>query len=155
VAGPVVLHRVIDQAVAFCEHVLLAAGVRIERHYDDNVHAVGAVSEQLVQVFVNLLTNASQAAPSEGGCVTVSTRMDTARGVLVEVADNGTGIAPEHLQHVFVPFFTTKGDRHGTGLGLSIVKSIVESHGGTIRVESETGKGTTFIIELPVWAPPA
>jgi signal transduction histidine kinase len=155
VAGPVVLHRVIDQAVAFCEHVLLAAGVRIERHYDESVHAVGAVSEQLVQVFVNLLTNASQAAPTEGGYVIVSTRMDAARGVLVEVSDNGTGIAPEHLQHVFVPFFTTKGDRHGTGLGLSIVKSIVESHGGTIRVESEPGKGTTFVIELPVWAAPA
>jgi signal transduction histidine kinase len=165
VAGPVVLHRVIDQAVAFCEHVLLAAGVRIERYYDEDVHTVGAVSEQLVQVFVNLLTNATQAAPADGGCVTVTTRLDAPPGsgeagdlpsprVLVEVADNGTGIAPEHLQHVFVPFFTTKGDKHGTGLGLSIVKSIVESHGGAIRVESGLGKGTTFIIELPVGQSP-
>jgi signal transduction histidine kinase len=112
----------------------------------------------LVQVFVNLLTNASQAAPAEGGCILVTTRADLGAKpsprVQVEVSDNGTGIAPEHLQHVFVPFFTTKGDRHGTGLGLSIVKSIVESHGGAIRVESELGKGTTFIIDLPVWTKP-
>ena len=152
--GPVVLHRVIDQAVAFCEHVLSASGVHIERSYGEEVLTVGAVSEQLVQVFVNLLTNASQAAPAEGGYVTVRTSApDSSPRVLVEVEDNGTGIAPEHLQHVFVPFFTTKGDNHGTGLGLSIVKSIVESHGGQIRVESEPGRGTRFLIDLPAWRP--
>ncbi len=152
--GPVVLHRVIDQALAFCEHVLSAAGVRVERCYGEEVLAVSAVGEQLVQVFVNLLTNASQAAPAEGGQVTVRTSVErSAPRVLVEVADNGTGIAPEHLRHIFVPFFTTKGHKNGTGLGLSIVKSIVESHGGEIRVESEQGKGTRFFIALPVWRP--
>jgi two-component system NtrC family sensor kinase len=154
VVGSVALHRVIDQAVAFCEHVLSAAGVRIERNYGDEMPPVSAVSEQLVQVFVNLLTNASQAAPTDGGQVVVRTFVDgqTPR-VVVEVEDNGTGIAPEHLQHVFVPFFTTKGDKNGTGLGLSIVKSILESQGGEIRVESEVGKGTRFFIELPLWRP--
>ncbi len=152
--GPVVLHRVIDQAVAFCEHVLSASGVRIERSYGEGVLTVSAVSEQLVQVFVNLLTNASQAAPSEGGSVVVTTSVHGSEPrVTVEVQDNGTGIAPEHLQHVFVPFFTTKGDKNGTGLGLSIVKSILESQDGQIRVESEVGKGTRFFIDLPVWRP--
>jgi len=67
---------------------------------------------------------------------------------VVLVADNGAGIAAEHLPHVFVPFFTTKRDRNGTGLGLSIVKSIVESHDGSIRVTSELGKGTEFVIDF-------
>jgi signal transduction histidine kinase len=154
ILGPVVIHRVIDQAVAFCEHVLSAAGVTVERSFSEGVLSVSAVSEQLVQVFVNLLTNASQAAPAGGGSVVVSTSLQASLSrVLVVVEDNGTGIAPEHLQHVFVPFFTTKGDRNGTGLGLSIVKSIIERHGGEIRVESELGKGTRFLIDLPAWRP--
>jgi signal transduction histidine kinase len=153
VAGPVVLHAVIDQAIAFCEHVLAASSMRLERDYGVDVLTVRGVSEHLVQVFVNLVTNASQAAPKSGGCLTVSTSLVAAsRRVRVTVEDNGTGIAPEHLGQVFVPFFTTKGDRHGTGLGLSIVKSIVESHNGEIGVESEPGKGTRFVLELPVWS---
>jgi signal transduction histidine kinase len=153
VVGPVVLHTVIDQAIAFCEHVLAASSMRLERHYGVDVLAVRGVSEHLVQVFVNLFTNASQAAPKNGGCLTVGTSLDAAsRRVRVTVEDNGTGIAPEHLAQVFVPFFTTKGDRHGTGLGLSIVKRIVESHNGEIGVESEPGKGTRFLVELPAWS---
>ncbi len=154
-AGPVVLHTVIDQAIAFCEHVLSSAGVRVERRYGTNVLAVRAVGEQITQVFVNLLTNASQAAPARDACVCVTTglaEVDGGRRALILVEDNGSGIAPEHLPHVFVPFFTTKGDRQGTGLGLSIVKSIVESHGGAIRVESKVGRGTRFSIELPIWS---
>jgi two-component system NtrC family sensor kinase len=153
-AGPVVLHSVIDQAVAFCEHVLSSAGVHVERRFGANVLTVRGVGEQVVQVFVNLLTNASQAAPARGGCVVVTTAIAEVEGIrraLIFVEDNGSGIAPEHLPHVFVPFFTTKGDRHGTGLGLSIVRSILESHGGSIRVESELGRGTRFVVELPVW----
>jgi signal transduction histidine kinase len=153
VAGPVVLHAIIDQAVAFCEHVLAASSMRLERRYGDDVLAVRGVGEHLVQVFVNLFTNASQAAPATDGLVTVATSFAAAsRRVRVVVEDNGTGIAAEHLGRVFVPFFTTKGDRHGTGLGLSIVKSIVENHDGEIAVESEPGKGARFVVELPTWS---
>jgi signal transduction histidine kinase len=148
--APVVLHSVIDQAVAFCEHVLAGAGARVERRYGPDVLTVRGVSEQLVQVFVNLLTNAAQAAPEQGGVVVVETSLDAAeRRIVVAVEDNGTGIAPEHLPQVFAPFFTTKREGHGTGLGLSIVKSIVESHDGEIRVDSRHGQGTRFIIALP------
>jgi signal transduction histidine kinase len=153
VTGPVVLHDVIDQAVAFCEHVLAAAGVRVDKHYVADVLTVRGVSEQLVQVFVNLLTNASQAAATQGGQVVVTTLVDAgSRRVRVVVEDNGSGIALEHLSQVFVPFFTTKGDRHGTGLGLSIVKSILEAHDGEIHAESEPGRGARFVLELPVWS---
>ncbi len=152
--GPVILHSVIDRAVAFCEHVLSAAGMRVERTYGPDVLTVRAVSEQLVQVFVNLITNACQAAPASEGRLVVATSCATddrgVRSVVVMIEDNGTGIASEHVAHVFAPFFTTKGDKNGTGLGLSIVKSIVEGHGGAIRVESQLGLGTRFILELPL-----
>ena len=154
VAGPVVLHGVIDQAIAFCEHVLSATGVRVERRYGSDVLTVRAVGEQLVQVFVNLLTNASQAAPARDGCVVVTTevgdREDGTKRVTIVVADNGGGIAADHLPHVFVPFFTTRRERQGTGLGLSIVKNVLEGHDGSVRVESELGRGTRFIIDLPI-----
>jgi two-component system NtrC family sensor kinase len=151
--GPVVLHSVIDRAIAFCEHVLSASGMRVDRAYGADVLMVRAVSEQLVQVFVNLITNACQAAPPSDGRLVVETRCLIGdlglRTVVVAIEDNGTGIAGEHVGHVFAPFFTTKGDKNGTGLGLSIVKSIVEAHGGGIRVESQLGTGTRFILELP------
>jgi two-component system, NtrC family, sensor kinase len=154
VAGPVVLHEVIDQAIAFCEHVLTAAAVRVDRRYGAGVLTVRAVSEQLVQVFVNLLTNASHAAPAHGGRVVVTTALvqptDGVEQASIVVEDNGSGIEPEHLPQVFVPFFTTKRHMQGTGLGLSIVKSILESHDGAIHVDSERGRGTRFVIRLPV-----
>jgi two-component system NtrC family sensor kinase len=151
----VAVNGVIDRALAFCEHVLAGAGMRVERNYGPDTLAVLAVSEQLVQVFVNLITNACQAAPASEGRLLVTTAFqagadDGTGRAFIFVEDNGSGIASEHLQHVFVPFFTTKGESNGTGLGLSIVKSIVQSHEGDIRVESQRGVGTRFIIELPV-----
>lgn len=147
----IVLHDTIDQAIAFCEHVLAASTVRVERRYGQEVRTVHGVTEQLVQVFINLLTNACQAAPDRDGRVVVATSFEpgAARPIVVVVQDNGSGIAPQHLPHVFTPFFTTKGDKQGTGLGLSIVKSLVEGHGGTIRVDSQPGGGASFILELP------
>ena len=93
------------------------------------------------------------ANPAPWEQVVVTTLVDAgSRRVRVVVEDNGSGIALEHLSQVFVPFFTTKGDRHGTGLGLSIVKSILEAHEGGISVESEPGRGARFVLELPVWS---
>jgi len=150
-AGTVVLHETIDLAIAFCEHVLAASSVRAERRYCPDVPALSGANEQLVQVFINLLTNACQAAPESGGRVVITTSYNrhSSRPIVVEVEDNCGGIAPEHVGHVFAPFFTTKAHKNGTGLGLSIVKSIVESHEGVIRVESHLGRGTRFVIELP------
>jgi two-component system NtrC family sensor kinase len=149
--GSVAIHLVINQAIAFCEHLLSAAGVTIERRFATDAVDVQGVAEQLVQVFVNLLTNACQAAPATGGRIVVTTACHDAPStrVVVTVEDNGCGIAPENLQHLFVPFFTTKRETHGTGLGLSIIKNIVASHDGTIRVESQVGQGTRFVIEMP------
>jgi two-component system, NtrC family, sensor kinase len=107
---------------------------------------------QLNQVFLNLITNAAQALPEEGGIITLSTAVDGDR-VRVVIADNGSGIAPAHLEKIFDPFFTTKEIGKGTGLGLSIVYKIIQEHAGTIAVKSIAGRGTQFSIHLPISTP--
>jgi two-component system, NtrC family, sensor kinase len=141
------LNAVIEKALGFCDHVLRKHGVTIEQHLGE-VPGFLAVRQNLVQVFVNLITNACHATPS-GGKVTVSTAVE-ANMAVVTVADTGSGIAVETQARIFEPFFTTKPDGKGTGLGLSIVQGIIENHGGSISVNSEVGKGTTFTIRMPM-----
>jgi signal transduction histidine kinase len=107
--------------------------------------------EQLAQIFVNLVTNACHAMAPGGGTLTITTHVDDGK-VAVTLCDSGHGIQPDHLQHVFTPFFTTKTSGAGTGLGLAIVKSIVDGHAGEIRVASEPGAGATFTVTLPAAA---
>jgi signal transduction histidine kinase len=104
-----------------------------------------ADSGQLRRALLNLTRNAIQATP-EGGTVQLRARRGDAGEVVVEVSDTGKGIPPAELDKIFTPFFTTK--EKGTGLGLAFVKEIVAEHGGTIRVESAVGRGTTFTIAL-------
>jgi two-component system sensor histidine kinase PilS (NtrC family) len=108
---------------------------------------------QMKQVFWNLAVNAFDAMPG-GGRLRITTerrRIDAGerRGEVVEIAfrDTGAGIAKEHLDKIFLPFFTTK--RHGSGLGLAAVHRIVDQHGGWIRVESQAGQGSQFVVCLP------
>jgi signal transduction histidine kinase len=143
---PVSLHTVIDQSIAFCEHVLAEIGASVERRFGEGIPPVQGKPEQLTQVFVNLITNACHAMPRETGKLCISTSVEDSR-VRVIVEDNGHGIAAEHLTQVFAPFFTTKTDGRGTGLGLSIVKNIIDNHGGTIRAEASS-PGARFVIEL-------
>jgi two-component system nitrogen regulation sensor histidine kinase NtrY len=101
--------------------------------------------ELLHRAISNLVSNAIDAMP-HGGTLTVTTRNDDGR-VLIEVADTGVGLTAEQRGRIFTPYYTSKP--HGTGLGLAIVQSIVSDHGGRIRVQSEAGLGTSFVIELP------
>ena len=99
------------------------------------------------QVFLNLLMNAGQAIEGKGK-ITIRTGFDE-ENVWVEIADNGKGIKPEHLERIFDPFFTTKPIGKGTGLGLSLSYGIIQKHSGRIEVKSEEGEGTVFKVLVP------
>jgi PAS domain S-box-containing protein len=116
--------------------------------------SVECVQTQISQVLLNLLVNAVQAIEAAGrkaGRITVLTKCQGDE-MLIEVADNGTGIDPVHLAKLFDPFFTTKDVGEGTGLGLSIADNIIRAHGGRIEVDSQVGVGTRFRIHLPLYS---
>jgi len=110
---------------------------------------VECIPSQINQVIMNLLTNAAQALGPERGRIVVRTRA-VGDDVRLEVSDDGSGIAPEHLPRIFDPFFTTKPVGKGTGLGLSLCYGLVQKHGGRIEVDSKIGRGTTFAVVLPM-----
>jgi signal transduction histidine kinase len=104
----------------------------------------------LEALFSILLSNALDAIP-EGGAITVCGSQPGAERVAIEVRDQGCGIEAPDLARVFEPFFTTKQPGKGTGLGLAIARNIAHEHGGTVRLESAPGRGTTARVELPLW----
>jgi len=136
---------IIDEALNMAHNELKYKGKVIKKM--ETVQPVMGKSGELLQVFLNLFVNASHAM-DEQGKLTVSVE-DKENGVQINVADNGSGIDPKHLDSIFNPFFTTKEVGVGTGLGLSISYGIVEAHNGTIDVTSELGVGTVFSIWLP------
>ena len=125
--------------------------ISCELQLDPHLEVVAADGELLHRAVSNLVTNALDAMP-KGGVLTLRTRNDRG-GVLIEVADTGVGLTPQECERIFTPYYTSK--KHGTGLGLAIVQSIVSDHGGRIRVQSQPGQGTTFVIELPIAPSPS
>jgi PAS domain S-box-containing protein len=146
------VHQVIRDAVELLGYELRTGGVAVVLELGEVVPATWADSHQLHQVLVNLLSNARDAMrQSTSRRIVIRTTFDAAaRRVRLEVADTGPGMPAEIQARIFEPFFTTKPVGEGTGLGLSLSRGIVQEHGGTIRVESEVGRGATFVIELPV-----
>jgi two-component system, NtrC family, sensor kinase len=138
---------VVDEALSLVGHQAKLQGITLERSVAPTP-PLQADFGQLRQAVVNIVLNACEAM-SAGGTVALSAR-PSADGAWVDVefADTGPGIPPDRLAKIFDPFFTTK--EKGTGLGLSVVYGIVERHGGTITVTSEVGRGTTFVMRLPV-----
>lgn len=128
----------------------LAKSVEIALLKDPTLPEVEHDSDQIHQVLLNLLLNALQAIDQKGKVVV--TVAHHGASAVVEITDNGRGIAPENLPNIFRPFYTTKGD--GTGLGLSLARRIVEDHQGRIDVISTVGKGTTFAVVLPLQRTP-
>ena len=140
------LNTTVEHAVMLGRQQALAKSVAIELKKDPALPEVDHDSDQIHQVLLNLLLNALQAIDQDGKiAVTIRQQGKTA---VIEVVDNGRGIAPEHLPNIFRPFYTTEGE--GTGLGLSLARRIVEEHHGRIDVASSVGKGTTFAVVLPV-----
>jgi PAS domain S-box-containing protein len=152
------LNQIIEEAVELLAYPLRVDDVEVALRLANDPPVLWADPHQLHQVLVNLITNAHQAmhsAPPPRRLV-ITSRVDAAGArVSLEVADTGPGIPSEIRERIFEPFFTTKPEGQGTGLGLSLCQGIVEGHGGAIRIETEPGRGATFIVELPVVAPPA
>ncbi len=144
---PVALGMILNDILKLIEHDLHKRKIDVTCECDCRLPPVLAAPDQLSEVFMNLIVNARDAMP-DGGKLTILATIETPQTVLVRVIDTGTGIAPEILEHLFEPFYTTKGE-HGTGLGLAICYRIVTEHGGEIWAESQAGRGTTFFIRLP------
>ncbi len=142
------LNRILSDTVSLVSHQMEKARVKVDLHLDTNLPPVKGNSGKLQQVFLNLVLNARDAMEGGGRLIIHTAASDEL--IVVRISDTGQGIAPENLQRIYDPFFTTKGAKKGTGLGLSVTYGIVREHGGTIEVQSELGSGTEFRLEFPL-----
>lgn len=142
------LNQVLAQGLALFQDRCVKTGVEVIHSLASELPEVIADPGQISQVLVNLVVNALQAMP-DGGVLTISTLSDEEHVFLV-VEDTGVGMSKEVMERVWMPFYTTKDIGEGTGLGLAVVHGIVTSHGGSLQVESQEGKGSRFTIRLPV-----
>ncbi|HZP97471.1 MAG TPA: ATP-binding protein [Candidatus Limnocylindria bacterium] len=158
--APVDINMIIEEVEALIAKRLREGKVTVARVLDPDLVHILASGDQMKQVLLNLFLNAVEAMP-HGGTLTVTTRhvSESERevpfdAVRIEVADTGLGMDEETQQRIFEAFYSTKTER-GTGLGLWVSHGIVLGHGGTMKVRSKAGQGTTFIISLPVAGPPS
>jgi signal transduction histidine kinase len=142
------LNRVVEEGLYLFEGRCARQKIELALSLGTNLPEVYADATQLTQVLTNLVVNAVQAMPG-GGKLSVATRAD-AEAVILRIEDTGEGMSPEVKKQIFFPFFTTKEADRGTGLGLAVVHGIVTAHQGTIRVDSQIGRGTRFEIRLPL-----
>jgi PAS domain S-box-containing protein len=146
------VNRVIMETLSLLEHQFKTSRIRVQDELASHLPSIQGNAGRLQQVFLNLFLNAKDAMP-EGGTLKIST--SNGDGVRVMVSDTGSGIAQEHIQRIYDPFFTTKnavqnGNKRGTGLGLSVTYGIIQEHAGKIHVESIPEQGTTFFLDFPM-----
>lgn len=145
-------NETVISTLSLLEYDLRKDNITVELQLTKGLSPVLADQDQLQQVVLNLLKNAHNAMPDGGRLIISSDEVNVGGQWFAEcrTEDTGVGIASEHLDNLFDPFFTTKPEGEGTGLGLSICKGIIESHDGSIWAESEEGRGTTLIIQMPL-----
>ena len=143
------IHMILESTCNLITHSAKISGIKLITNLKAKKYEAWCSPNQLKQAFFALLVNASEAI-SKDGEIRVETLNPDNDSILIDIVDNGCGIAPNELAHIFEPFFTNKHDSRGTGLGLAIVHGIMENHKGKIEVESEPGKGTTMKITLPL-----
>jgi len=151
--GPTNIRQVIPKVVSMIEHRAQMENIRIVQEFESDLPLLQSDEAHLQQVFLNLFNNAIDALKEKGGGDIRIMTYRNGEDITVTVADSGSGIAPEHLEKIFLPFFTTKPVGQGTGLGLSTCYGIVENLGGKITVTSELNVGTVFTVCLPLASP--
>jgi len=145
---PLEIHQVLDEIILLTQKEFLKRNIQLKTHFYENLPTLSAVSDQIKQVMLNLIQNAMDALPETGGQINIKT-LNSGSLMKIQIQDNGMGMTPEVIKEIFNPFFTTKSKVVGTGLGLSVSYGIIQSHGGTIEVESTPGKGSSFTVSLP------
>ena len=143
------IHNAIDEIILLSQKKLNERNIVLTKHYAKNVPKIESVADQIKQVILNLVQNAEEAISKKRGKITITTEKVNS-SIQIHITDNGIGIPQQHIDTVFEPFFTTKSAVKGTGLGLSISYGIIKKHGGSIELNSLSGKGTTFTIILPI-----
>jgi two-component system NtrC family sensor kinase len=144
------MNAILQECISLVENQALFLNIRIVEDLQIDLPMIVADPSQLERVFINMIINAAEAMDGNGQLIVKTHFTPGDRYVVVEFEDTGVGISKEHMDKLFDPFFTTKDVGHGTGLGLAISYGIIKGHKGTISVESEIGKGATFIIGFPV-----
>jgi signal transduction histidine kinase len=146
--GPASINEIVIKALSILDNELMLRHIKVERHLGEALPEIFLDGNQMEQVFINLLLNAAQAIDNHGHIV-IETRLDPCHHLeIIEITDDGCGIAPMDATRLFEPFYSKKAT--GTGLGLAVSYGIVRNHNGHIRVASKLGGGTRFTIELPV-----
>lgn len=140
------INKIIKDTMHFVHLQNRDSHIELIKNYDENIPAFLMDNKQIKQVIINLLSNSIQAMP-DGGKLTIETRLKPEE-VEIKISDTGGGIEAKDMDSIFTPFFTTKA--RGVGLGLSIVNNIVQKHGGSVKVNSVLGEGTSFTIGLPI-----
>ncbi len=150
------LNRLIDQTLFLNSNLLKIDGVKVENKMDSDLPDLLGSEDQLQQVFMNLVSNATEAMEvAGGGVLTIESRhLLSEDSVQINFQDTGPGIHEENISKLFEPFFTTKKKGKGVGLGLSVAYGIIQEHGGSIYVKSKVGEGTTFQVRLPLKSAP-
>jgi signal transduction histidine kinase len=147
VFSPTDISQSIRRILSSFSDQISAQNIKVEAEFDENIPVI--MNADVEQIFVNVIKNAIQAMP-DGGTLSVKARMVSAELFEARFSDTGPGIPDEIRENIFDPFFTTKNFGQGVGLGLSISHRLVESYDGSIDLQSELGKGTTFVIRLPI-----
>jgi two-component system, NtrC family, sensor kinase len=146
------INRLIERTLLLNDNLLKIHNVKVHKALDPDLPQVIGSADQMQQVFMNMISNAAEAMESKGGGVlTVKTWCgDPLGSINVSFADNGVGISIDSTDKLFEPFYTTKKKGKGVGLGLSVVYGIIKAHNGSIKVDSQPGKGAIFTIQLPL-----
>jgi two-component system NtrC family sensor kinase len=144
------INTVMEQCLSFVENQALFLNINITKNFQEDLPMMVIDASQIERVIMNMIINAAEAMEGEGDLILTTRSVQGDSFVELEFRDTGPGISEENIEKIFDPFFTTKDVGHGTGLGLAISFGVVKAHSGTISVDSEPGKGTTFTVRLPV-----